>query len=106
MARNLLLAQHRKALPKLGDTEHAKQSDVKVVAKFFTPDSNWTWYVTEFDGNDRCFGFVCGLEKEFGYFSLRELQAVRGPMGLGVERDRYFANRTLADVLELEGRAA
>ena len=32
--------------------------------KFFTPDSNWTWYITEFDGDDILFGLVDGFEKE------------------------------------------
>ena len=41
-----------------------------IVGKFFTPCSNWTWYVIEFDGNDLFCGLVDGLENEFGYFSL------------------------------------
>ena len=36
------------------------------------------------------FGLVCGMERELGYFSLAELQSVRGPLGLRVERDLYF----------------
>ena len=34
--------------------------------KFFTPDSNWTWYATEFDGEDTFFGLVQGFETPFG----------------------------------------
>ena len=37
-----------------------------------------------------CFGLVQGLENELGYFNLHELQALRGPAGLKVERDRWF----------------
>lgn len=69
----------------------------KVVVKFFTPDSNWTWYATEFDGEDTFFGLVVGHEAELGYFSLNELQGVKGPMGLSIERDLYFDGKTLAD---------
>lgn len=36
------------------------------------------------------FGLVDGLEVEMGYFSLSELESVHGPMGLPIERDRYF----------------
>jgi hypothetical protein len=39
---------------------------------------------------NECFGVVCGLEREYGYFNLEELQGLRGPLGLPLERDRYF----------------
>lgn len=32
-------------------------------AKFFTPWSNWTWYITEYDPIHRiCFGLVEGMD--------------------------------------------
>jgi hypothetical protein len=47
--------------------------------------------LVELDPVDRlCFGLVVGHEREFGYFSLDELQNIRGPLGLQVERDLYF----------------
>lgn len=76
-------------LPPLYATE--KEADPLVRVKFFTPDSSWTWYVTEFDPAERrCFGFVIGLHQELGYFSLDELEDIRGPNGLPIERDLYF----------------
>ncbi len=85
----LLTAEIRRALPLLGSTE-ALGMDAPIIVKFFTPTSNWTWYATEFDGEDMFFGLVHGLEKEFGYFSLNELESVHGPYGVGIERDLYF----------------
>ena len=76
-------------LPRLFEQE-SKGLNAIVYVKFFTPDSNWTWYATEFDGVDIFFGLVDGLEKEFGYFSLTELQSVHGPLGMKIERDMYF----------------
>lgn len=73
-------------------------ADPPVLAKFFTPWTSWTWYATEFDGEDTFFGMVHGLEAELGYFSLSELEAVRGPGGLTVERDLYFRERPLSEV--------
>jgi len=70
-----------------------------VYVKFFTPDSNWTWLATEFDGKDTFFGLVVGMETELGYFSLKELQSVRGPLGLPIERDRHFGTPKLKNVL-------
>lgn len=76
-------------LPPLYATE--KQYDPIARVKFFTPDSSWTWFVTEFDPAERrCFGLVIGHERELGYFLLDELEEVRGPLGLPIERDLYF----------------
>jgi hypothetical protein len=66
--------------------------------KFFTPWTNWTWYVSEYDPADRlCFGVVVGHEHELGYFSLNELEAIRGPGGLRIERDLYWKPRPLKE---------
>ena len=66
--------------------------------KLFTPWTNWTWYVIEFDGTDQCFGYVKGLDSEFGYFSLSELASLEGPFGLKVERDRFFSPTQVGDL--------
>jgi len=68
--------------------ENCNPTEIK--AKYFTPDANWTWYATEFDGDDTFFGYVDGLEGEWGYFSLKELKETRGPWGLKIERDLHF----------------
>ena len=84
-------------IPELGATD-GQGNDAIIYAKYFTPDSNWTWYATEYNAEDRLFyGFVDGLEKEFGYFSLDELLSARGPLGLPIERDLHFCG-TLGDV--------
>ena len=93
----LLTQEIRRKLPKLY-TQEEKGSEAVAVVKFFTPTSSWTWYATEFDGEDTFFGLVDGLEKELGYFSLRELESVRGPFGLGVERDMYWTPKTLTQI--------
>ena len=85
----LLTDELIKNLPPLYSTENIK--DPLIQCKFFTPDSSWSWYVLEFDKtNEIFFGYVCGLERELGYFSLAELESVKGQLGLGVERDISF----------------
>ncbi|MCD6390528.1 MAG: DUF2958 domain-containing protein [Dehalococcoidia bacterium] len=96
----LLTQELRHRFPKLGEMDGKDPSQVKVIAKFFDPCSRWTWYATEFDGQDIFFGFVCGIENELGYFSLSELERVRNRLGLGIERDRHFGEHTLAEVME------
>ncbi|HBG27922.1 MAG: hypothetical protein A2Y10_16505 [Planctomycetes bacterium GWF2_41_51] len=93
----LLTKEIRKKLPPLYAQED-KGGKTVVHAKFFTPDSNWTWYATEFDGEDTFFGLVEGFEKELGYFSLKELESVRGSLGLPIERDLYFKPKTLEEI--------
>ncbi|SVC25718.1 uncharacterized protein METZ01_LOCUS278572 [marine metagenome] len=85
-------------MPSLYANEDKSEDDTAVVVKFFTPDSYWTWYATEFDGTDTFFGLVDGQEQELGYFSLKELEAARGPLGLLVERDTSFTPTPLSEV--------
>ncbi len=95
----LLTEELRAKLPRLYGQEGNR--DPVVHAKFFTPDSSWTWYVTEGqaeDGDFRFFGFVVGLEKEWGYFMLSELEEARGPLGLPIERDLHFKPRPFSEV--------
>lgn len=97
-------------MPALYVTEDVPASEKRIQVKFFTPDSNWTWYITEAsaileDGRQIAlseitpdmdiedilmFGLVHGLEREWGYVSYNELLALRGPWGLPVERDIHF----------------
>lgn len=85
-------------LPKLYGTEHIEVEDKMIYVKLFTPWTNWTWYVIEFDGVDECFGFVKGIIAEFGYFSLKETAGVEGPFGLKVERDIHFKPTKVGDI--------
>jgi len=95
----LLTKEILEKLPKLY-TQEEKGLDAIAIVKFFTPDSNWTWYATEFDGDDLFFGLVEGFEKEIGYFRLSELQSVKGALGLPIERDMYFKPKTLRELMD------
>ena len=89
------------AIPALGANANvADWDDILAHAKIFSPYSNWTWYVTEFDPETgRCFGLVEGLEKELGYFDLTELAETTVFGGLpAVERDLYWEPRTLGEI--------
>ena len=67
--------------------------DFKPVVKFFTPDAQCTWLLTELDPDGGLAFGLCDLgmgEPELGYVSLLELATVRGKLGLPVERDLHF----------------
>lgn len=109
----LLNEESRARLPHLYSQE-ALQLDALAVVKFFTPDAGWTWYASEGSPVDEdgyfdtdkpkvdyvFFGLVSGLDVELGYFSLSELETVRGPLGLPIERDLYFEPNTLRELMQ------
>lgn len=66
--------------------------DFKPVVKLFTPDAQCTWLLTELGRDDIAFGlYDLGLAMpELGFVSMTELRALRGPLGLPIERDRHF----------------
>jgi len=99
----LLPDEIRAQLPPLYSGE-GQGLEAKALVKFFTPDSGWTWYATEFDGEDIFFGLVSGFEVELGYFSLSELAEVRGPLGLPIERDMFFKPTSLRELQEQHRR--
>ncbi len=69
-----------------------REPDPKPVVRFFNPVGAATWLATEIDTDGILFGladlgFGC---PELGSFSAAELEAVRLPYGLGIERDLHF----------------
>jgi len=101
---NLLPQELRKTLPPLYSQESSSAPIVH--AKLFTPDAGWTWFVTEGteeeDGDWLLFGYVIGMEEEWGYFLLSEIAGVRGPLGLAAERDLWFEPGPINEVLRRE----
>ena len=102
----LLPQEIRDTLPVLG-TQDGKGGRAVAYVKFFTPSSNWTWFalsgepILDSAGKEiefQFFGLVFGHDKELGYFNLSELEEVRGPMGLPIERDLYFHPKMLAEI--------
>lgn len=102
----LLPEEIRGRLPALYAQE-AEGGKAVAYLRLFTPDANWTWWATEgsavADENGleidfQFFGLVDGQCKELGHFSLSELETVRGPLGLPVERDLHWRPKTLAEI--------
>lgn len=81
-----------------------KQPDPLAVIKLFTPDSNWTWFILEYDGHDLAFGLVVGFETELGDFSLCEIAAARGPLGVQPERDIWFRPTPITQLPEYRAK--
>jgi len=100
---NLLDEESKEKLPPLYSGEE-QGLDALAQVKFFTPDSSWSWFASEFNSIDVFFGLVVGLEIELGYFSLSELKSVKGPMGLPIERDLHFEPKSLRELRDQHRR--
>lgn len=96
----LMTAHLRKCLPPLYANEQQGKKALALV-HYFTPDSSWDWYASEFDGHDTFFGLVKGHFLELGYFLLSELQTIRGQLGLPIERDLNWQPTTLQQIEDM-----
>ncbi len=99
IVRTLIPIEILDTLPNLYDTT-TEGGDPLCQVKLFTPDANWSWYIIELSKDDEstCYGYVQGLEDELGYFSLKEIKAIRGSLGLPVERDIFFTPTRLSKI--------
>lgn len=78
-------------------------NDPLILAHFFNPTGAGNWYATEFDvESGDFFGYVSIFgdhNDEWGYFSLSELEAYKGPMSLGIERDLHWQEKPASQVI-------
>ncbi|OFZ15348.1 MAG: hypothetical protein A2X86_17690 [Bdellovibrionales bacterium GWA2_49_15] len=97
----LLTQEIKKKLPKIYETESIPLKEKEIVCKFFNPCGAGTWYAVEGQQEDDDFvfwGLVDLHEQEFGYFSLRELESIKLPLGLRIERDIHFEKVKVAQL--------
>ena len=82
-----------KEIKEQAQEQYDKGSDMEqmVVAKYFDPMGSWRWFLMNMDKDgDYCWGIVDGFAVEMGSFSMRELESIQLPLGLGIERDTSF----------------
>lgn len=69
--------------------------DFEPVVKLFNPCGAGTWLLTELDSEDPDIAFgLCDLGMdcaELGSVRISELESIRGPFGLGIERDLHWS---------------
>ncbi len=99
---NLIAESILENIPDLYETERSINPICHI--KLFTPDSQWTWYIIEFSKEDKstCYGYIKGFESELGYFSLQELESIKGPLGLAIERDLSFSPTALEIIRKIK----
>ena len=98
----LMTRELEKEFAKIGRQEGV--NDPIVVAHFFNPCGAGDWWATEYDPETReFFGYVSIFGDhcdEWGYFSLDELECVKGPFGMGIERDLHWTPRPISEVCQ------
>ena len=79
-------------------SQEDKGMESEVVVKYFNPYGADTWLITEAerqeDGDWLMFGYCHICCWEWGYVLLSELQNLRLPFGLTIERDLYMKEAT------------
>ena len=77
--------------------EHEK--DPLVSAKLFNPVGGETWFIIEYDPEAQlAFCYVEGMDvDELGLTSLAEMESLKLPFGLTIERDLHFKPRRLSE---------
>ena len=92
-------------------SQDGKGLNAEVLVKFFNPTGVGTWYITEAnkleDGDYEMFGY-CHLgddeNAEFGNVLLSDLEDIKLPYGLKIERDMYLKNGiNLENALKRDG---
>lgn len=92
-------------------SQDGKGLNAEVLVKFFNPTGVGTWYITEAnkleDGDYEMFGY-CHLgddeNAEFGNVLLSDLEDIKLPYGLKIERDMYLENGiNLGNALKRDG---
>lgn len=77
-------------------SQEGLMEDAEVVVKYFNPCGAGTWLITEGEqqenGDWLLFGYCHIFEWEWGYVMLSELESVRLPFGLKIEREMYGAS--------------
>lgn len=76
-------------------SQDGKGTEADVVVKYFNPCGAGTWLITEGekqeDGDWLLYGYCNIFEWEWGYVMLSELESVKLPFGLTIEREMYDA---------------
>ena len=101
----LMTKQLEKKIPELYSTE--KTENPNIIIHYFNPMGRGDWYVLEGKKQENEDWLFYGYVKspidpqfdEYGDFTLKELESVTLPFGLGIERDLYWTECPVKEVI-------
>ena len=90
-------------------SQDGKGMDAEVLVRYFNPLGAGDWLITEAEEVEEdwiLYGFCSlGYGYEFGPVSLKELQSIQLPFGMGIERDILLEDQTkVSDLISEEDR--
>ena len=79
--------------------DQSEELDPIVVAKFFDPCGSATWYITRYDEHTQIgYCYVTGMVyDEWGSVYIPELESIKRPFGLTIERDLYTKEKRISE---------
>ena len=84
-------------------SQEGKGLEAEVVVKYFNPCGAGTWLITEGEKMDNgdwgFFGYCHITDWEWGYVYLSELESVKLPFGLTIEREMYGTGDKVKDYI-------
>lgn len=84
-------------------SQDGKGEDADVIVKYFNPCGAGTWLITEGEkqenGDWLLFGYCHIFEWEWGYVMLSELENVKLPFGLSIERELYVTEKKVKNYI-------
>ncbi|RYG18450.1 MAG: DUF2958 domain-containing protein [Caulobacteraceae bacterium] len=113
MPKLITTAQMRRLQRQWAELDQARRTgrdyDPQPILKLFTPDAGATWLIAALSPDERTAWGVCDLGLgfvEIGELDMAELRAVRGRLGLPIERDRWFTPSATLNGYQAKGAAA
>lgn len=98
----LITKELEKRFAEVGSQEDIPLADNIIIAKLFNPTGGGTWFLANYNpetkiafGYASIFGDHCD---EWGDIYIPELEEYKGRMGLGIERDLYWKEKTAKEI--------
>lgn len=84
----LLTREEKKRIPPFEMTQDTTDPLVSVLLHM--PTLDWTWYVIEYGGKNEVFALEERERAKWGFYSLEQLEDLRGPFGLRVQQVQRY----------------
>lgn len=98
-------------IPRLGSGEGTPLEQRVIHARLYDPETEWRWYILEYDGRDLCVGLIATRNHALvGQFTLTELESIwgasPGSQAGAVRRDDRFQPVTVRELARREAAVA
>ena len=89
-------------IPAWDSNPNTPDEEVDIIIRFYCPQAGWEWFVTggeKIKDDWHFFGYIKKEIKDWGFFWLSDLHDLQSKTGFIIERDPYFTNKKIKDIL-------